>query len=91
MRGVIQPEKWKRFVGRLERNGFFEGELEGSKRYREKAAMAEVIFLGICIIMMISRNPLFGSEDSLHRQAKNAYVALRRPMLEGGLCVGVPR
>jgi len=24
------------------RNGFFEGELEGSKRYREKMAMAEV-------------------------------------------------
>lgn len=26
----------------LERHGFFEGEMEGSKRYREKTALAEV-------------------------------------------------
>ncbi|CAM9369821.1 unnamed protein product [Ectocarpus sp. 8 AP-2014] len=39
--GAIRPETWKRFADGLVRNGFFEGELEGSKRYREKTAMAE--------------------------------------------------
>ncbi|CAM9494379.1 unnamed protein product, partial [Scytosiphon promiscuus] len=41
LRGVITPEMWKRFTGGLARNGFFEEELEGSKRYREKTEMAE--------------------------------------------------
>lgn len=40
--GVISPEMWKRFADGLARNGFFEEELEGSKRYREKTEMAEV-------------------------------------------------
>lgn len=39
---AMRPETWKRFVDRLARSGFFEGELEGSKRYREKTSMAEV-------------------------------------------------
>ncbi|CAM9897730.1 unnamed protein product [Ectocarpus sp. 4 AP-2014] len=39
--GAIRPESWKRFADGLVRNGFFEGELEGSKRFREKTAMAE--------------------------------------------------
>lgn len=43
LRCVIKPEKWRRVMDGLERNGFFEGEIEGSTRYREKAAMAEVI------------------------------------------------
>ncbi len=42
LRSAIRPETWKRFAEGLSRNGFFEGELEGSKRYREKMAMAEV-------------------------------------------------
>ncbi|CAM9204796.1 unnamed protein product, partial [Hapterophycus canaliculatus] len=41
LRSAIRPEMWKRFAGGLARNGFFEEELEGSKRYREKTAMAE--------------------------------------------------
>lgn len=45
MRSAIRPEAWKRFLDRLARNGFFEGELEGSKRYREKISMAEVSFI----------------------------------------------
>lgn len=39
----IKVEKWKRMMDGLKRNGFFEGEIEGSKRYREKTAIAEVI------------------------------------------------
>lgn len=31
-----------RFMKALQRNGFFEGEMEGSKRYREKVEMADV-------------------------------------------------
>lgn len=42
IRSSITPQAWKRFADGLQRNGFFEGELEGSKRYREKTAMAEV-------------------------------------------------
>lgn len=42
LRSSIKPETWKRFADGLKQNGFFEGELEGSKRYREKTAMAEV-------------------------------------------------
>lgn len=45
LRSAIRPETWKRFVGSLARNGFFEGELEGSKRYREKTSMAEVRYI----------------------------------------------
>ncbi|CAM9826608.1 unnamed protein product [Ascophyllum nodosum] len=41
LRSSVSPHAWKKFMDALERNGFFEGELEGSKRYREKAAMAE--------------------------------------------------
>eukprot|EP00752_Nemacystus_decipiens_P012159 g10778.t1 len=41
LRSRIRPETWKRFEHGLQRNGFFEGELEGSQRYREKMAMAE--------------------------------------------------
>lgn len=43
MRSAIIPDAWKKFMDGLERTGFFEGELEGSKRYREKTAMAEVM------------------------------------------------
>eukprot|EP00903_Cladosiphon_okamuranus_P017102 g15757.t1 len=41
LRSSMRLETWKRFEDSLQRNGFFEGELEGSKRYREKTAMAE--------------------------------------------------
>lgn len=43
LRSAISPTAWKAFLSVLEQKGFFEGELEGSKRYREKTAMAEVM------------------------------------------------
>lgn len=42
IRSAVTPEKWKRMVAALNRNGFFEEEIEGSQRYREKMAIAEV-------------------------------------------------
>ncbi|CAM9315356.1 unnamed protein product, partial [Sphacelaria rigidula] len=41
IRSAVTPEKWKRMVAALNRNGFFEEEIEGSQRYREKMAIAE--------------------------------------------------
>lgn len=39
---IIKDHTWKRFVRGLQRNGFFKGEIDGSKRYREKLKVAEV-------------------------------------------------
>lgn len=38
----VTPHTWERFMEALDRNGFFEGEMKGSERYREKVAMAQV-------------------------------------------------
>lgn len=67
----------------LERNGFFEGEMEGSKRYREKTAMAEVMRFQT---KNIGWGTIFESTDTRPRSVYTASgiprkygVALRMP------------
>ncbi|CAM9685156.1 unnamed protein product [Pylaiella littoralis] len=68
LRSAIRPEAWKRFLDRLARNGFFEGELEGSKRYREKISMAE----------QFVRNSVLHVDDGADEEVAAAQRDLRR-------------
>ncbi|CAM9181904.1 unnamed protein product [Laminaria digitata] len=68
LRSAISPSAWKTFLSVLEQKGFFEGELEGSKRYREKTAMAE----------QFVRDSVLRVDDSEDKDASAAQRELRR-------------
>lgn len=95
LRSSIRPETWKRFEDGLQRNGFYEGELEGSKRYREKTAMAEVrcqstwhgITALVCTVPMTDSRHLLRSRVRLTTRVDGVHDAVCAMALRPWFCL----
>ncbi|CAM9630188.1 unnamed protein product, partial [Choristocarpus tenellus] len=64
----VGSRNWRRYLSGLERAGFFEGEMEGSKLYKEKIAMAEEFLQDRVVHLTRQSDGELKSDDAMYQK-----------------------